>query len=98
MHLFSFRLPEIGNSIPEAPPSWHDSQYVCALADSERHLGHVIKTDEWHAYDATRPDETGTSFRYIGAFNDLNDAKYWVETAAAERPQPKAMRAGDLPS
>jgi peptide methionine sulfoxide reductase MsrB len=36
-----------------AERSWSNSKFVCALADSDRHLGHVIKDEKWHAYDAT---------------------------------------------
>jgi hypothetical protein len=81
MHLISFRLPNIGDSIPEATPSWQDSEEICALADSERHLGHVVKTDLWHAYDATRANLAWTDFRYLGAFADLETAKTVVESA-----------------
>ncbi len=94
MHLFSFRLPEIGNSIPEAPPSWHDSPFICALADSERHLGHVVKTDVWHAYDATHTDFKINTFRYLGAFADLEEAKHCVENSSSWPFEMKVMTAG----
>ncbi len=61
--------------------SWQDSDLVCALADNDRHLGHLIKRGKWHAYDATRPDELSHAFKYLGAFTELAAAKQAVELA-----------------
>ena len=63
--------------------SWRNSDYVCALADSERHLGHVVKTEQWHAYDATHPNDASIGFKYLGPFVDLAAAKQAVESAVA---------------
>jgi len=59
--------------------SWQDSDQVCALADSDRHLGHLIRSDRWYAYDATRLDETSCGFKCLGAFRDLDSAKRTLE-------------------
>jgi hypothetical protein len=61
--------------------SWRNAKYIYALADSDRHLGHVIKTDKWHAYDATHSDEAVKGFKYLGRFVDLAAAKQAVESA-----------------
>lgn len=61
--------------------SWQDSDIVCALADSDRHLGHLIHRGEWYAYDATHVDESAQTFRCLGAFPDLASAKRTVELA-----------------
>ncbi len=61
--------------------SWLDSELVCALADSDRHLGHLIKKEHWYAYDGTRPEEGSRGFKCLGAFPDLAAAKQMVELA-----------------
>jgi hypothetical protein len=61
--------------------SWQDSDQICALADSDRHLGHLIRTDRWYAYDATRLDEKSNGFKCLGAFPDLDSAKRILELA-----------------
>ena len=35
-------------------PAWRDGEDLCALADGDRHLGHVINEGEWQAFDALR--------------------------------------------
>jgi len=55
---------------------------VCAFADSERHLGHILKVESaWVAFDGTRLGENGIGFRVIGTFADLDSAKIAVEFA-----------------
>lgn len=65
--------------------SWLDSDVVCALADSDRHLGHLIRREtgekQWYAYDATHVDEASSTFKCLGAFPDLASAKRIVELA-----------------
>ncbi len=65
--------------------TWQDSDQVCALADSDRHLGHLVRReisgDQWYAYDATRVDEDSQTFKCLGAFPDLVSAKRIVELA-----------------
>ena len=61
---------------------WHMGAYVCAFADSERHLGHILKVESvWVAFDGTRLREDGEGFRLIGTFPDLDSAKIAVEFA-----------------
>jgi hypothetical protein len=94
MNMTSFRLPYIGDSQPEASPSWHDSTFICALTDSERHLGHAIKSDLWHAFDAIHPNSASTGFCYLGAFEELSDAKTAIEAAVlrAREPSPEEVK------
>ena len=61
--------------------SWWNSELVCALADTHRHLGHLIKKEQWHGYDATHSDQALKGFNYLGAFVDLAAAKLAVEIA-----------------
>lgn len=61
--------------------NWQDSDVVCALADSDRHLGHLVRRGQWYAYDATRIDENSQTFKCLGAFPDLSSAKRMVELA-----------------
>jgi hypothetical protein len=57
--------------------TWRDSSAVCALADDHRHLGHIVRAGNcWLAFDATRPNSTGTGFRLIGS---------WMNSAVAKR-------------
>ena len=98
MHLLSFNLPTIADSISETRPSWQDSPYICALADDERHFGHVIKTENWHAYDATHSNPSSNDFKYLGEFTELEVAKSMVESAAARKSLMKAWGAGSRPS
>lgn len=70
-----------GYGASTAQGSWRNTRYICALADSDRHLGHVVKTDNWHAYDATHSDDAAKGFKYLGRFVDLAAAKQAVESA-----------------
>jgi hypothetical protein len=63
--------------------TWRISQYLCAFQDDERHLGHVVKTDKWHAYDATHLNLQENGIRHLGDFSDLETAKAAVETSVA---------------
>jgi hypothetical protein len=65
-------------------PIWCAQESGCALEDSERHLGHIIKTNEgWHAYDATHLNLQEDGIRELGCFADLAAAKTAVETSIA---------------
>jgi hypothetical protein len=56
---------------------------VCAFADSERHLGHIVKVESlWIGFDGTRLAENNVGFRIIGAFPDIDSAKLAVEFAS----------------
>jgi hypothetical protein len=78
-----------------AEGSWRNSEFVCAFADTDRHLGHLIKKkNKWHAYDATHSDEAAKGYKFLGAFVDLASAKQTVELAVAVARLPRAMEAG----
>jgi hypothetical protein len=60
--------------------TWRDSGSVCSLADSERHLGHIVRADKlWLAFDATHVNDTGTGFRLLGSCTSITAAKHAVE-------------------
>jgi len=64
---------------------WRDSAAVCALADGERHLGHIVRIGaNWHAFDATHFNEEGNGFRSLGTFASILAAKAAVEQARSE--------------
>jgi len=66
-------------------PEWRNSASVCALADGERHYGHIVKIDgRWHAFDATHSDDQGTGFRCLGVYINLRAAKEAVERSSCE--------------
>jgi hypothetical protein len=97
MHVTIFCLPEQSNgqdfTDADRGRSWRNSGHLCAFADNERHLGHVMKMNQWHAYDATHSDETATSFKYLGSFAELEAAMDAVESAVAQGHTRKTMRA-----
>jgi hypothetical protein len=56
------------------------SENVCTFADSERHLGHIVKIESvWGAFNGTRLGENRIGFRVIGTFPDVDSAKISVE-------------------
>jgi hypothetical protein len=72
--------------------NWRSSGDVWALADCERHLGHVIRVEaQWVAYDGTRLSESGVGFRIIGAFPDIDSARIAVELASIRMPATARM-------
>jgi hypothetical protein len=71
------------NAPSDSPGHWHVSGDVCAFADSERHLGHVLKVESaWVAFDGTHLADDGQYFRVIGTFADPASAKIAVEFAS----------------
>jgi hypothetical protein len=57
-------------------PAWRDSNSICALADGERHMGHVLKIGgRWHAFDSMHFNEESNGFRSLGSFSSLSAAK-----------------------
>jgi hypothetical protein len=64
-------------------PVWCDGEDFCAFADGERHLGHIIYTGEWEAFDAIHPNDTGNGFRELGTFPSVFLAKMAVEQAVS---------------
>jgi hypothetical protein len=75
-------------------PFWRDSDYISALSDDDRHLGHAIQTDRWHAYDATKVNAAGDGFQYLGSFHTVDEAKVAVSRAIAISARPAVFRAG----
>jgi hypothetical protein len=64
--------------------SWRDSKNVCALADGDRHLGHIIRAgDGWIAFDATHMADLSAAFRPLGFFPTMATAKDAVQSATA---------------
>ncbi len=60
--------------------TWRDSSSVCSLADSERHLGHLVRAgSHWLAFDATHVNDNGTGFRVLGGYTSITAAKRAVE-------------------
>lgn len=76
-----------------AERSWSNSKFVCALADSDRHLGHVIKDEKWHAYDATHLNEASQGFKYLGAFVAAAAGRRAVESSVEGVSRKRVMGA-----
>ena len=78
-------------------PAWRNSNSICALADGERHMGHVLKIGgRWHAFDGMHFNEESNGFRSLGSFASLTAAKEAVvfsNEGQAESPK-RAMYAG----
>jgi hypothetical protein len=78
---------------------WRMGRRVCAFADHERHLGHILLCEsQWLAFDGTRLGESGIGFRLIGVFPDINSARIAVElatirTSAGTRGEARALSA-----
>jgi len=65
-------------------PTWRDSPSVCALADEQRHLGHIVRAGKfWLAFDGTHCDVAGGGFRLLGSWTNTALAKRAVEMAIA---------------
>ena len=102
MYTTTFHLPHSSNGArfrdtdDERTPSrsWKTSEYVCAFSDDERHFGHVIRTEQWNAYDATRLNEASGGFKYLGAFVDLAAAMQAVEWSVERKRELRTMHAG----
>src|SRR5690349_25096600 len=73
------------NSAPPASglPVWRDSQHICAVSDDERHLGYTIWSGRWHSYDATKLNDEGNGFKYLGPFDTAAEGKRAVELSIA---------------
>jgi|ERR1019366_3355296 hypothetical protein len=79
MYVRAFQLPDLDTRTLTSSPVWRCSEYICALSDGDRHLGHVVEDMGWHAYDAIHPAGTEGGFRYLGLFEDVTAAKGAVE-------------------
>jgi hypothetical protein len=72
-------------------PVWRDSAEICALADEERHLGHILRVGgRWHAFDATHFNEESNGFRRLGSFASKSAAKEAVERSGRQAALPRA--------
>jgi len=71
MGIHSALLPQVGSGA-ETRQTLYVAPSVCAIADSERHLGHAIKEEGlWTAYDAVHPDPAQHGFLVLGRFKSL---------------------------
>jgi len=62
--------------------SWRNSSTVCAYANEDRHLGHIVRIREgWMAFDATHSTAEGNAFRPLGIFRTSEHARQAVEFA-----------------
>ena len=77
----------------EQHSTWRNGLYICALSDGNRHLGHIVKLEVWHAYDSIHLNDQQNGFRYSGEFERLSDAKRAVEHSV-ESGVTRVMRAG----
>ena len=60
---------------------------VCALADEERHLGHIMLIGgRWHAFDATHFNDESNGFRSLGTFASVEAAKESVVQSISHAP------------
>ncbi len=82
----------------DGTPVWRDGEELCAIADNFRHLGHIVRTDSWHAYDATKLNDVGDGFKYLGPHTTAKEAKGSVENsiAAAVRRKERAIERRDF--
>lgn len=66
----------------EGNATWYVSSEVCALADSERHLGHAVRQgDAWLAFDAMHGNGTNTGLSCLGRFSNVIAAKRAIESS-----------------
>jgi hypothetical protein len=53
---------------------------MCALADSERHLGYAFRAGRyWLAYHAIHSNHADNGFYLVGTFRTLSDARQAIE-------------------
>jgi hypothetical protein len=82
MYVYRRSGDNMNRTQPSETASWRDSRDVCALSDSDRHLGHIVRAgDGWLAVDATHVNDQGTAFRPLGFFPTLAEAKEAVRAA-----------------
>lgn len=75
-------------------PVWCDAEEFCTFTDGDRHLGHIVYTGEWEAFDAIHPNESENGFRELGAFPSVFLAKLAVEQAVSGSAGMMARSAG----
>ena len=67
-------------------PTWYIGIDVCALADSERHMGHAILVEGyWRAYDAVHPNASHNGFLALGSFRNIAGALDAIENSVGIR-------------
>ncbi len=72
----TFTLSTEGNA------TWYVSSEVCALADSERHLGHAVRQgDAWLAFDAMHANRAHDGLSCLGRFPNVIAAKRAIESS-----------------
>jgi hypothetical protein len=81
------------NRYTDRTPGWYDSSYICTLSDGERHLGHIVNTGEWNAFDATCLNENRTGCKHLGYFPSVAAAKAAVEDSVARNDSKMSMAA-----
>src|ERR1700679_1059803 len=83
-----------GESAITGMPVGCDAEDFRTIADGDRHLGHIVYTGEWEAFDAIHPNKGGNGFKESGTFPRVCLARTAVETAvwgvAAKRQNPPA--------
>jgi hypothetical protein len=68
--------------VPLPRSLWFKVMGVCALVDSERHLGHAVRErGVWLAYDAVHPNASHDGFLCLGRFKTAADARRAIETS-----------------
>jgi hypothetical protein len=65
--------------------AWRDADDICALADQDRHLGHIVRHGRWHAFDGTHLNSERDGFRQVGIFESVKEAKAAVERSLMNR-------------
>jgi len=79
---------------PPPPPAnlvWRNSDYICALSDGERHVGHIVRIGgRWHAFDAMHSNDKGDGFRPLGTFTAASPARETVEQSYRPKSVPFA--------
>jgi hypothetical protein len=72
---------ELPTTAPEL--MWSTGEDVCALSDSERHLGHAFREGRrWIAFDALHSNADGDDFLPLGRFETAAHAKLAIEKSA----------------
>jgi hypothetical protein len=67
--------------------TWFEGIDVCALADSERHLGHAFRDKNgWRAYDGVHPNRTQNEFLCLGYFPTVQEARRAIESSVFLSP------------
>jgi hypothetical protein len=67
--------------LPDGNATWYVSSEVCALADSERHLGHAVRQgDAWLAFDARHVNRAHDGLSCLGQFPNVIAAKRAIES------------------